>query len=308
MNNPLNQAKKHAYLLLLLPAMFISVSVVLIPAIQTVFNSMTNWNGFAAKKEFIGLANYIELFSDRYFKIALKNNIIWLALFMTIPPTMGMCMALLLLHRKNSRNLLQTIFLIPYVLSPVVIAMIFKNIIYSPTTGFLHFLNELNLGLNLKNPLTNRQFGIFAVAAVDMWHFWSYLMIIYLAALRQTPADQLEAARLDGAGELRVFLEIGVPMGIPGILSVCILTFLDSWNMIEQPMTYLKTKALWPLSLFLPEIGMGEMGVGFAAAFLMLVPALLLFLGCQEYLDSLDAAYANDVASGAIANVPKPNF
>ena len=50
MNNPLNQAKKHAYLLLLLPAMFISVSVVLIPAIQTVFNSMTNWNGFAAKK------------------------------------------------------------------------------------------------------------------------------------------------------------------------------------------------------------------------------------------------------------------
>ena len=74
MNNPLNQAKKHAYLLLLLPAMFISVSVVLIPAIQTVFNSMTNWNGFAAKKEFIGLANYIELFSDRYFKIAYPQH------------------------------------------------------------------------------------------------------------------------------------------------------------------------------------------------------------------------------------------
>lgn len=240
MNNPLNQAKKHAYLLLLLPAMFISVSVVLIPAIQTVFNSMTNWNGFAAKKEFIGLANYIELFSDRYFKIALKNNIIWLALFMTIPPTMGMCMALLLLHRKNSRNLLQTIFLIPYVLSPVVIAMIFKNIIYSPTTGFLHFLNELNLGLNLKNPLTNRQFGIYAVAAVDMWHFWSYLMIIYLAALRQTPADQLEAARLDGATFPQLFKHIYLPNIKPTVhlmsLMIVIFSFLafDYVNLMTQ--------------------------------------------------------------------------
>ena len=90
---------------------------------------------------------------------------------------------------------------------------------------------------------------------------------------------------MDGASELRVFLEIGIPMGTPGILSVCILTFLDSWNMIEQPMTYLKTRSLWPLSLFLPEIGIEEMGVGFGAAFLMLVPALLLFLGCQEYLE-----------------------
>ena len=105
------------------------------------------------------------------------------------------------------------------------------------------------------------------------------------AVYKAVDREILEAARLDGAGEFRVFLEIGMPMGTPGILSVCILTFLDSWNMIEQPMTYLKTRTLWPLSLFLPEIGMGDMGVGFAAAFMMLVPALLLFLGCQEYLE-----------------------
>lgn len=99
------------------------------------------------------------------------------------------------------------------------------------------------------------------------------------------PQEILEAARLDGASEFRIFCQIGIPIGAPGILSVCILTFLDSWNMIEQPMTYLKTKSLWPLSLFLPEIGMDEMGLGFAAAFMMLIPALLLFLGCQEYLE-----------------------
>lgn len=90
---------------------------------------------------------------------------------------------------------------------------------------------------------------------------------------------------MDGAGELRIFCQIALPLGAPGILSVCILTFLDSWNMIEQPMTYLKTKSLWPLSLFLPEIGIADMGMGFGAALLMLIPAILLFFSCEEYLE-----------------------
>ena len=115
--------------------------------------------------------------------------------------------------------------------------------------------------------------------------FSTFPVFILYRFFQAIPKEILEAARLDGAGEFRVFLEIGIPMGTPGILSVCILTFLDSWNMIEQPMTYLKTRALWPLSLFLPEIGMGDMGVSFAAAFIMLIPAMLLFLGCQEYLE-----------------------
>ena len=115
--------------------------------------------------------------------------------------------------------------------------------------------------------------------------FSTFPVFILHRFFKAIPQEIIEAARLDGAGELRIFCQIGIPMGAPGILSVCILTFLDSWNMIEQPMTYLKTKSLWPLSLFLPEIGMEEMGVGFAAALMMLIPALLLFLGCQEYLE-----------------------
>lgn len=115
--------------------------------------------------------------------------------------------------------------------------------------------------------------------------FSTFPVFILHRFFKAIPQEILEAARLDGAGEFRIFCQIGIPMGAPGILSVCILTFLDSWNMIEQPMTYLKRKSLWPLSLFLPEIGMAEMGVGFAAALLMLIPALLLFLSCQEYLE-----------------------
>lgn len=273
----LNRAKKNAYLLLLLPAMLISVSVVLVPAIQTLFNSLTSWNGFAAKKEFIGLANYVELFGDKYFKIALKNNIIWLGLFSIVIPVIAMCMALLLLQRKKSRNVLQTIFLIPYVLAPVVTAMIFKNIVYSPTTGFVHFLNQVNEGLNLKNPLTNRDFGIFAVAAVDMWHFWSYVMIIYLAALRQTPQDQLEAARLDGANFRQLFFNVYLPNIKPTVhlmsLMIVIFSFLafDYVNLMTQGGPAHYTELLATLAY---TSAFSERRIGMASAISVVISAL----------------------------------
>ena len=236
----INNFKKNAYLLMLLPALTISICVVFIPGIQTIYSSFTDWNGFAAEKHFIGFANYINLFQDEYFKIAIKNNIIWMLLFLTIPVVVGMSMALLLLHRQRGRTVLQMIFLIPYVLAPIVTAMIFKNIIYSPTSGLLHFLNQLNLGLHLKNPLTNRDFGIVAVAAVDMWHFWSYLMIIYLAALRQTPQDQLEAAKLDGANFPQLFFNVYLPNIKPTVhllsMMIVIFSFLafDYINLLTQ--------------------------------------------------------------------------
>lgn len=106
------------------------------------------------------------------------------------------------------------------------------------------------------------------------------------------PEAVLEAARIDGAGNFQIFMYIGIPLGRPGIISSAVLGFLESWNMIEQPQTFLKTKSLWPLALFLPEIGLEEAGLGFAAALMMLVPALLLFLCGQEYLEQGIAAAA----------------
>lgn len=106
------------------------------------------------------------------------------------------------------------------------------------------------------------------------------------------PEAILEAARIDGAGNLQIFLRIGIPLGSAGIVSSGILGFLESWNMIEQPMTFLKTKSLWPIALFLPEIGLEEAGMGFTAAIMMLIPALLLFLSGQEYLEQGVAAAA----------------
>lgn len=99
------------------------------------------------------------------------------------------------------------------------------------------------------------------------------------------PQGMLEAARIDGAGELRIFLHIGLPLGSTGVLSAMVLGFLEYWSMIEQPMAFLKDPALMPLSLYLPEVRPGQIGNAFAAAVIALVPAALVFMIGQDYLE-----------------------
>lgn len=99
------------------------------------------------------------------------------------------------------------------------------------------------------------------------------------------PAEIVEAAKLDGAGNLRIFLHIGIPLGMPGIFSILILGFLEYWNAIEPPMTYLRTEALWPLSLYLPQMVNVEAAAAFAASIVTLLPAVLLFFIGQESLE-----------------------
>ena len=122
---------------------------------------------------------------------------------------------------------------------------------------------------------------------------WEFDILYAIQSIRTPFLDKLMAflSTIGNAGAL--WIVIGVVLCISKkyrrggmqMLSAELLSFLDVWNMIEQPMTFLKTKALWPLSLFLPQIGLEDAGVGFAAAFAMLIPALLLFLAGQEYLE-----------------------
>lgn len=120
--------------------------------------------------------------------------------------------------------------------------------------------------------------------------FATFSVFIITKAFREIPKSLLEAAAIDGAGEFRTFWYIAVPMAKPGILAAIILSFLEYWNTIEQPMTFLETKSKWPLSLYLPNITADKMGVSFCASIIMMLPAVLLFLWGQSYLEQGIAA------------------
>lgn len=123
-------------------------------------------------------------------------------------------------------------------------------------------------------------------AAVILPGIFSTLPVFILQkTFADIPKELLEAAKIDGAGNLRIFVSMGIPLGMPGIFSILILGFLEYWNTIEQPMTYLKTEALWPLSLYLPQMVNTEIAAAFAASIVTLLPALLLFFYGQDSLE-----------------------
>lgn len=197
------------YYLLLLPALLLSFGVVLIPAIQTVITSFTDWNGLTEKINFIGLQNYRELFADKEFYQIIFNNLKWMGLFLVIPVILGMSASLALIGKSRSRTVYQVIFLIPYVMAPIANAIIWQVMIYSPLTGLVSVLKKA--GLPVSSPISSTATALFGVAAVDIWHYWGFLAVIYLAALRQTPQDQIEAAKMEGAKRWQIVRYIYFP-------------------------------------------------------------------------------------------------
>lgn len=115
--------------------------------------------------------------------------------------------------------------------------------------------------------------------------FSTFPVFLSYGGFRSIPSQMLEAARIDGAGELTIFVRLGLPLGKGGLLSAMALGFLEYWNLMEQPMAFLEEKALWPLSLYLPEITWGQAGYAFCVSVIMLIPAVFVFVLGQDYLE-----------------------
>lgn len=110
-----------------------------------------------------------------------------------------------------------------------------------------------------------------------------FIMTRSFAAL---PDSMCEAASLDGAGDFQIFLRVGLPLGVPGIMSAVVLGFIELWNAVEQPLSFLRTKSLYPLALYLPSITVENIGISLAASVIALMPALLIFLFGQTWLEA----------------------
>jgi len=122
-------------------------------------------------------------------------------------------------------------------------------------------------------------------AVILPFAFSAFPIFIMIKGFDAVPRALIEAASIDGAGYFRTFFSIGLPLGVPGILSALVLGFLECWSAIEQPMTFIKDPSLWPLSLYLPQIVADKLGLAMAASLMMLIPAALVFLFGQKYLE-----------------------
>ncbi len=129
--------------------------------------------------------------------------------------------------------------------------------------------------------LTDSLWGIILPGA-----FSTFPVFIMYRFFTEIPDSLIESAKLDGAREWQLFVYLALPVGSSGVIASLVLGFLEYWSLIEQPMTFLKDKSLYPLSIFLPDItNVGKSGMTFAASVVTFLPAVLVFLVGQDYLE-----------------------
>jgi len=213
-----------------LPALLINVCIILIPALLTLTMAFFAWDGVGPPL-WAGLANFQHMFGDPVFWSALTNNFIWTAIFLTVPVSIALLMAAALLMSPRSRAVVQPIIFLPRILAVAVSGRIFQGMIFSPATGLVAWLNEH--GFSIADPLADPDRSLYAVAAVDIWHWWGFLAVVFLAAMRQISIDQIEAARLDGAGFFALLRYVLVPGIRPTLTLMLILTVIYSFQVFE---------------------------------------------------------------------------
>ncbi len=225
--NTTRRSSKLAYYLLSAPALILSLSIIFIPFLLTIFTAFTDWNGISPRFNWVGVENFQDIAADRIFWLSVTNNIKWTLLFITIPVAVGLLAAVLLFTLKRGRTFYQIAFLIPFILAPVTNAILWLNIIFSPTSGLIGYLKKI--GFEISVPLSNTRTALFAVAGVDMWHYWGFLTVIYLAALRQTPKEQIEAGIIEGASGYQLFRYIYLPNIKPTLQLMFVIIIIYSF-------------------------------------------------------------------------------
>ena len=209
--------------LFLLPILLLNAVVVLGPAVSSAYYSLTDWNGIGSAT-YIGLENFRRLFFvDPSFKRAFLNNLVWLAIFLTVPMAMGLFAASVLSPIRRGALLYRMTIFIPFVLPTVVVASIWRALL-SPRLGIGAQLSTWGLDGLDRAYLGNAQTVLPAIAFVANWAWWGFLMVLFLAAMQNIAPDLYEAARLDGANRWNEFRDVTLPGIRPTLVFMILMT------------------------------------------------------------------------------------
>ena len=212
------------------PAILLLVFVVAAPTLETILLAFFKWDGLTTPK-FNGLRNFVQMFQDPVFYMALGNNLKWLLYFCTIPVTFGMVNAILVGKAKKGQRFYKTVLFMPYICSTVVTAMVWKWI-YDPYFGIKPLLEGIGIHF-LPNFLSDGKIALYSVAVTDSWRYGGFLMVLFLTGLTQTDRQLEEASMIDGANGLQIFMHITIPQLRPTIVLIMMLTMIWSFGAFD---------------------------------------------------------------------------
>ena len=216
--------RKLAPVLFMLPGALMFLVYVVIPIFESIWISFYKWDGLS-QKIWIGMANYAELVHDPAFYTSLENNLIWLVLYMLAVP-IGLFIAVFLNQNVVGIRIYKSLFFFPFVISQVVVGLIFSWF-YAPNIGLFPQITEA-LGLGRIAVLADARYVTYGIIAAGLWPQIAYCMILYLTGLNNVSPDQVEAGRLDNAKGWRMLWYVILPQLRPATFIAVVVTVIGA--------------------------------------------------------------------------------
>ncbi len=254
-------------LLFLPPALFLFTVFVALPMGEAAWYSFFNWNGYGTPENFVGWKNYVLLFGNRAFRIALIDNLLIIGVSLAVQLPLAMAMALLLADRIRGAVALRMIFFVPYVLAEIAAGLIWR-FVYDGDYGLVAKI-ATSLGYAAPYVLADRDLAMAAILLVVVWKYFGFHMMLFIAGLQQIDPNFYEAARLDGASDRQVLTRVTLPLLVPTIRLSIFFAVLGSIQLFDLIMPLTKggpSDSTQTLVTYLYTYGVTRMRIGFGSA------------------------------------------
>jgi len=269
----------HRNLLYVLPALLLYSVFVFLPILAALGLSLSDWNGISTPV-WVGIGNYVALFSDSRFYLSLRNNAVLMLFYCLVPLTVGIVLAAVVWNLRQREQLaLRTFFFLPYIMPTAVLGIIWAWL-YNPAFGPINrILRGVGLGGLALPWLGDFTFALPAVGVVAAWYFFGFCMVIFLTGMQRIDPSLFDAARVDGATGRKVFFFVTLPLLLPEIRVVLLLTVIASIKSFD--LIFTMTRGGPANATLVPNIYMYQLGFelnrfGYAAA-VAIVGAVLIF-------------------------------
>ncbi|BCL69532.1 hypothetical protein TUMSATVNIG1_14820 [Vibrio nigripulchritudo] len=252
------------------------------------YASFLDWNPsqLISEAEWVGFKNYINLFQDDSFRESLGVTLKFASVVVILEMFIGVGLALLLDRNIRGMSLLRTIFILPMMIAPIVVGLMWRYM-YHPTIGI--FNRTLNaLGFESIPWLSDSGWALSSIIIADVWQWTPFIFILSLAALQSLPKSTLEAARIDGATQWQQILYIKIPLMMPVLIVTLLLRLIDAFKVLEVILVMtnggpgLSTEIL-ALRISRTASEFRELGVAAAMSNLLLIVLLVLTLAMFIY-------------------------
>ena len=215
---------KLAPVFFLAPAMLFFAAYVLHPIFSSLWISFFEWDG-VGEMFWVGFGNYIEMWEDDRVHTAFQNNVLWLICFLFAPP-LSLALGIYLNQELGEIKFIKSLFFFPFVVSPVVVGLIFSWF-YNPKYGLLDSFLEF-IGLNPLAVLSNENIVTFGIIIAALWPQIAYCLILYLTGLAGLNKEIVEAAKIDGAKGWSMFWNVILPQLRPATFIAVIVSVLGA--------------------------------------------------------------------------------